>query len=94
LKRLTVLDFSPATGAPFGLLVKLSEHRLRQTGGAESEKRGIITEYRFYEDAAGQVICWPVVWWEGDCTGRAAHPMNVSPARDDVHLASVEMLEG
>lgn len=70
-----VLDFS-AMGFPAGLMVRRSDHCMKDRCMTGKPQVGIITDFRVYGDAAGLPVVWPVVAWEGDrCPAiTATHP--------------------
>lgn len=90
------LDFR---NAPFGLLVKLSDHACEQRcikrGSRAGRKLGIMTDRTFFEDVNGGTQCWPVIHWEGDVMANINHPMNVTPVYQGkgVHLPEIELKE-
>ena len=65
---------------------------LLRRGGRWTESsvfRGIVTDVIFYEDGSGQLIPYPLVFWEGQLTASATHPANLVPARK-VRLRYIE----
>ena len=77
--NLVFLDYRRAQT---GMLVKRSAHCIQQLilRGARKRQLGIITGLEFF-DEDGQVICYPVVHWEGEPLEHICHPINVEPYR-------------
>lgn len=90
--KLTIHDFSEAN---IGMLVKRSEHYLREHFGNNKEQIGIVVgkEYIDVINRSGKFVCFPVVFWEGDIIERMCHPANVVPYRAEQTLPIIEMEE-
>lgn len=68
-----------------GTLVRRSAHwfksRCVPKKHPDRTQRGIVTGVVFYEDGSGQMIPYPLVFWEGQVMASVTHPANVFPAR-------------
>lgn len=93
-----VLDF---TKSGFGMVVVRSEHYKKEHFVKKGAKRqlGIIVGKNFYQDTddkgnedKGQVVCWPIIHWEGAVMESTCHPANVTPYRKH-NLPSFEMID-
>lgn len=82
MPHLKCLDFS-AMGFPTGMLVRRSEHYLKDRCIKARSQVGIVTEFKVYQNDDQQPVVWPVVAWEGVTTG----PASTNPALVDVHRA-------
>lgn len=92
MKKLEILDFG-IDAAGFGLAVTRSDAWIKERCGANEGQLGVIVGRDFYEDAQGNLICWPRVYWEGEGMERGCHPVNIRPFRDSVQLPSLVMWE-
>lgn len=65
---------------PTGTLVIRSAHWLRVSCGRGRGQMGILTGKEF-DDEDGEVMCLPVIHWEGDESPSINHPLNAKPFR-------------
>jgi hypothetical protein len=64
-----------------GTVVARSAHwfktRSRPKVHPDRKQLGIITDLDFYEDGTGQILCYPIIHWEGQHGSSMTHPANV-----------------
>ena len=80
--KLTVFNFK---SVPIGTLVEHTDHWLKESC-SKKRKTGLLVDKRFYDgNKVGfpgvNVVCWPVIWWEGECMGHGCHPANARPKK-------------